>query len=52
MSEEAKDLYQMIHELYNDDVLFSERDEFEMMKYVEKGAIFISTPFSRKAVDR
>ena len=31
----------------------SEDDEWELMKYVEeKGAIFISTPFSRKAVDR
>ena len=31
----------------------SEEDEWKLMKYVEeKGAIFISTPFSRKAVDR
>ena len=31
----------------------SEKDEWELMKHVEeKGAIFISTPFSRKAVDR
>lgn len=31
----------------------SERDEYDLMKYVEqKGKIFISTPFSRKAVDR
>lgn len=31
----------------------SERDEFELMNYVKKkGMIFISTPFSKKAVDR
>ena len=31
----------------------SERDEFELMNYVnKKGMIFISTPFSQKAVDR
>ena len=31
----------------------NEDDEFELMKYVEsKGCIFISTPFSRAAVDR
>ena len=31
----------------------SEDEEWELMQYVEKkGAIFISTPFSRKAVDR
>ena len=31
----------------------SEEDEFELMNYVmAQGAIFISTPFSRKAVDR
>ena len=31
----------------------SESDEFKLMKYVKKkGMIFISTPFSRKAVDR
>ena len=31
----------------------SEKDEFELMKYVErKKMIFISTPFSRLAVDR
>ncbi len=31
----------------------SENDEFELMKYTQKkGLIFISTPFSRKAVDR
>jgi N-acetylneuraminate synthase len=31
----------------------SEEEEWKLMKYVEqKGAIFISTPFSRKAVDR
>ena len=31
----------------------NEEDEYELMKYVEsKGAIFISTPFSRAAVDR
>lgn len=30
-----------------------EKDEYELMQYVqEKGAIFISTPFSRAAVDR
>ena len=31
----------------------SEKDEFDLMKYVEsKGMIFISTPFSRAAADR
>lgn len=31
----------------------SEEDEFKLMKYVKKkGMLFISTPFSRKAVDR
>ena len=31
----------------------SEKDEFELMNYVKKkGMIFISTPFSKKAVDR
>jgi len=31
----------------------NEEDEFELMRYTqEKGAIFISTPFSRAAVDR
>ena len=31
----------------------SENDEFELMKYVKsKGIIFISTPFSKLAVDR
>ena len=31
----------------------SERDEYELMKYTKKkGMIYISTPFSRKAVDR
>ena len=31
----------------------TEEEEWELMNYVEKkGAIFISTPFSRKAVDR
>ncbi len=57
MSEEAK---KVIPGNSNDSIYdimdrcsLSERDEFEMMKYVEKkGAIFISTPFSRKAVDR
>ena len=57
MSEEAK---KVIPGNSNDSIYdimdrcsLSEKDEFEMMKYVEKkGAIFISTPFSRKAVDR
>lgn len=36
-----------------DSCSLNEDDEFELMKYVEsKGALFISTPFSRAAVDR
>lgn len=36
-----------------DDCSLSESDEYELMKYVEsRGSIFISTPFSRKAVHR
>ena len=31
----------------------NEKDEFELKKYVEKlGSVFLSTPFSRAAVDR
>ena len=30
----------------------NEEDEFKLMKYIQKNRIFISTPFSRKAVDR
>jgi N-acetylneuraminate synthase len=36
-----------------DEYSLNEQDEFELMKYVEqKGAIFISTPFSRAAANR
>ena len=57
MSEEAKkiipshtkdNIYKIIKKCS-----LSETDEFELMKYThKKGLIFISTPFSRKAVDR
>jgi len=41
-----------IYEIIKDCAL-SEDDEYELMQYVEaKGAIFISTPFSRAAADR
>lgn len=43
-----KSIYQIMSEC-----ALSEEDEFELAEYVKsKGAIFISTPFSRKAVDR
>ena len=36
-----------------DDCSLNEKEEMELKKYIEKkGAIFLSTPFSRKAVDR
>ena len=57
MSEEAKhiipshtkkNIYSIIEKC-----ALSEKDEFELMRYTKKkGLIFISTPFSRKAVDR
>jgi len=41
-----------IYEIIKDCAL-SEEDEYELMQYVDgKGAIFISTPFSRAAADR
>lgn len=41
-----------IYEIMSDCAL-NEEDEFKLMKFVEnKGGIFISTPFSRAAVDR
>lgn len=57
MSEEAKNV---VPGNSNDNIFdimkrcsLSEKDEFELMNYIEnKGAIFISTPFSKKAVDR
>ncbi|MGM0582190.1 MAG: N-acetylneuraminate synthase family protein [Bacteroidota bacterium] len=43
-----KSIYQIMEECS-----LNEKDEFELMNYVkEKGAIFISTPFSRAAADR
>lgn len=43
-----KNIYDLI-----EDCSLSEDDEFKLKKYIErKGAIFLSTPFSRKAVDR
>lgn len=36
-----------------DDCSLNEKEELELKKYIEKkGAIFLSTPFSKKAVDR
>jgi len=36
-----------------EDCSLNENDEFELKRYIEKnGGIFLSTPFSRKAVDR
>ena len=57
MSEEAKNIVpshtkENIYDLIKRCAL-SEEDEFELMNYTKKkGLIFISTPFSRKAVDR
>jgi len=57
MSLEAKNVIpgnanESIYEIMNRCAL-SEEDEWKLMKHVEdKGAIFISSPFSRKAVDR
>ena len=43
-----KNIYDLIEECS-----LNEKEEIELKKYVEKkGAIFLSTPFSRKAVDR
>lgn len=43
-----KNIYDLIHECS-----LNEQEELELKKYIEKnGAIFLSTPFSRKAVDR
>ena len=43
-----KNIYDLINECS-----LNENDELELKKYIEKkGAIFLSTPFSRKAVDR
>ena len=43
-----KNIYDLINECS-----LNEKDELELKKYIEKkGAIFLSTPFSRKAVDR
>ncbi len=57
MSEEAKQVIPgnadvSIYEIMNRCAL-NEEDEYRLMKYVhDKGAIFISTPFSRAAADR
>ncbi len=57
MSNEAKDVIPgnadiSIYEIMEQCAL-SEEDEYELMKFVEqRGAIFISTPFSRAAADR
>lgn len=58
MSNEAKKIVPVhvknknIYDIISDCAL-NEKDEFELKQYIEKkGAIFISTPFSRKAVDR
>jgi len=57
MSEEAKKIIPVhtkknIFDIISESAL-NEKEELELMKYVErKKAIFISTPFSRKAVDR
>jgi N-acetylneuraminate synthase len=43
-----KSIYDVI-----EDATLSEKDEFELKNFIEsKGVIFISTPFSRKAVER
>ena len=45
---DTKSIYEIIERC-----ALSESDEFKLMKYVQqKGAIFISTPFSRAAADR
>ncbi len=57
MSEEAKKIIPVhtkknIYEIIQNCAL-SEKDEFELKNYIEKkGAIFLSTPFSREAVNR
>jgi|TARA_B100001093_G_C26856223_1_gene1027522 sialic acid synthase SpsE len=58
MSETAKNIYpgnspkKSIYEIMNDCAL-SEEDEIKLQSYIlKKKMIFISTPFSRKAVDR
>lgn len=57
MTEEAKKIIpghtkENIFDIINSNSL-SEKDEFELMNYVKKkGKIFISTPFSKLAVDR
>ena len=57
MSEEAKNVIpansnKSIYEIMKDCAL-SEEEEFKLKEYIEtKGAIFLSTPFSRAAVDR
>ncbi len=57
MTEEAKKIIpehtkENIYEIIKNCSL-SEKDEFELMNYVKrKGMIFISTPFSKKAVER
>ena len=44
----SKSIYEIM-----EDCALSEEEEFELMNYVkDKGAIFISTPFSRAAADR
>lgn len=44
----SKSIYEIMSEC-----ALNEKDEYELMKYTEsKGLIFISTPFSRAAVDR
>ena len=44
----SKNIYDLI-----EDCSLNEAEELQLKKYVEKkGAIFLSTPFSRKAVDR
>ena len=57
MSEEAKKIVPVhakknIYEIIQNCAL-NEKDELELKKYIEKkGAIFLSTPFSREAVNR
>ena len=57
MSHEAKKIIPInanknIYDLINECSL-NEKDELELKKYIEKkGALFLSTPFSKKAVDR
>ena len=57
MSEEAKKIVPVhtkknIYEIIQNCAL-NEKEEFELKKYIEKkGAIFLSTPFSREAVNR